>query len=87
MNKLHEIFKQYEKEPTSLMTCSAKTSNARPSERVSHRLMGQSCAHKKQLCDLKETIVRFLTYDEMLICEEVQNVKAYYLRVGKQIKA
>ena len=36
---------------------------------------------------IKKTIVRFLTYEEMMDCEEGKAVKAHYLRIAKQMKA
>ena len=36
---------------------------------------------------IKKTIVRFLTYEDMMNCEEGQAVKAHYLRIAKQMKA
>ena len=87
MNKLHEILKQYEKEVDQINDMFIKTKQCPPLSTGQPPVGGAILWERSLFERIKKTIVRFLTYDEMMNCEEGQNVKAYYLRVGKQIKA
>ena len=75
MNKLHEILKQYEKEVDLIKEMFIKNRACPPRSKGQPPVGGAILWERSLFERIKRTIVRFLTYDEMMNCEEGQNVK------------
>ena len=87
MNKLHEILKQYEKEVDMINEMFLKNKQSPPLSKGQPPIGGAILWERSLFERIKKTIVRFLTYEEMMDCEEGKAVKAHYLRIAKQMKA
>ena len=86
MNKLHEILKQYEKEVDMINEMFLKNKQSPPLSKGQPPIGGAILWERSLFERIKKTIVRFLTYEEMMDCEEGKAVKAHYLRIAKQMK-
>ena len=87
MNKLHEIIKQYEKEVDIINEMFITNKQMPPLSKGQPPIGGAILWERSLFERIKKTIVRFLTYEDMMNCEEGQAVKAHYLRIAKQMKA
>ena len=87
MNKLHEILRQYKKE-VDIINHTFTTQKDNPPIPKGQPPIGGSILWERSLFErIKRTIVRFLSLEDMMNCDEGQAVKAHYLRVAKQMKA
>lgn len=75
MNKLHEILKQYEKEVDQINDMFIKNKQRPPLSKGQPPIGGAILWERSLFERIKKTIVRFLTYEDMMNCEEGQNVK------------
>ena len=80
MNKLHEILKQYEKEVDMINDMFIKNKQTPPLSKGQPPIGGAILWERSLFDRIKKTIVRFLTYEEMMNCEEGQAVKARVLK-------